>query len=236
MRTPDFQFQQFSIWQDRCAMKVGTDAILLGALTPVAATTKSIIDIGTGTGILPLMLAQQLPEVEIIGVEIDTDAAQQASENVGASLFSQRITIVEADWLKFEVEGQVDHIVSNPPFHGASIIAAQGRGRARHKGFLLPRELLTKAMSVVDPAGRITLIGPPNYIQDCSAHLLRSGWSMSDLIKIQPKTEEPPHRWLATWSTSGQPLTATTMAIRDQSGRYTKAYQEATADFYVALS
>lgn len=236
MRPPDFQFQQFSIWQDRCAMKVGTDAILLGALTPVAATAKSIIDIGTGTGILPLMLAQRFPEVRITGVEIDTDAAQQASENVEASPFNQRITIVEADWLKFKVRKQVDHIVSNPPFHAESVIAAQRRGRARHTGFLPPNDLLTKAMSVVNPYGRITLIGPPSYIQDSAAILLRYGWTMCDLVKVQPKMEEPPHRWLATWSASGQSLTATTIAIREQSGRHTKAFQEATADFYVALS
>ena len=108
-----FAFKQFTIRQDRCAMKVGTDGVLLGAWALLPPTGR-ILDVGTGTGLIALMAAQRT-SAEVVGVEIDPDAAQQARENVEASPWAGRCTIVCSDIKSFESAERFDTILSNPP-------------------------------------------------------------------------------------------------------------------------
>ena len=103
MSNSSFQFKQFTVFQEKCGMKVGTDGTLLGAWAPGG---KHILDIGTGTGLIALMMAQRFPESQVTGVDIDHAAAVQASENVLRSPFSDRIRIIEADIRQFD--GQYD--------------------------------------------------------------------------------------------------------------------------------
>ncbi len=114
-----FQFKQFSIHQDRCAMKVGTDAVLLGAWAPIEHKPISILDIGTGTGIIALMLSQRSLAEQIDALEIDEDAYEQAVDNFENSPWSDRLFCFHASLDEFieEPEDEYDLIVSNPPFH-----------------------------------------------------------------------------------------------------------------------
>ena len=114
-----FQFKQFSIEQDRCAMKIGTDGVLLGAWTPIDNNPFSILDIGTGTGIIALMLAQRSNAVQIDALEIDEDAYEQAVDNFENSPWSDRLFCFHAGLEEFveEPEDEYDLIVSNPPFY-----------------------------------------------------------------------------------------------------------------------
>ena len=109
-----FEFKQFRVYHDRCAMKVGTDGVLLGAWADVE-NSKRILDIGCGTGLIALMVAQR-SNAEVVGIDIDSNAAEQASENAEASPFSKCITIKRADILKYEDTTGFDTIISNPPF------------------------------------------------------------------------------------------------------------------------
>ena len=109
-----FDFKQFRVYHDRCAMKVGTDGVLLGAWAPTNQATR-ILDIGAGSGLISLMLAQR-SKATIVGVELDEAAALQARENVEQSRFASRIEIVNADILHYTSEAKFDLIVSNPPF------------------------------------------------------------------------------------------------------------------------
>ena len=115
-----FQFKQFSLEQDRCAMKIGTDGVLLGAWTPIENNPFSILDIGTGTGIIALMLAQRSNAEQIDALEIDEDAYEQATDNFENSPWNDRLFCFHAGLDEFveEPEDEYDLIVSNPPFHG----------------------------------------------------------------------------------------------------------------------
>ena len=123
MSNPYFQFKQFTVWHDQCAMKVGTDGVLLGAWASVERARR-ILDIGTGTGLVALMLAQRsLPDAKIVALEIDEAAAGQARENVARSPWQERIEVVQADFKKYRSSDKFDVIVSNPPYIPAAAIA-----------------------------------------------------------------------------------------------------------------
>ena len=111
-----FQFKQFTVYQQRCAMKVGTDGTLLGAWAQVPTESARILDIGTGTGLIALMLAQRFPQASVLGIDIDQDAVCQAKENVENSPFASRIKIEHANVMDYNNEEGFDAIVSNPPY------------------------------------------------------------------------------------------------------------------------
>ena len=142
MSNPYFQFKQFTVWHDKCAMKVGTDGVLLGAWASVQNAHK-ILDVGTGTGLVALMLAQRsLPDADIIALEIDGAAAGQARENVTRSPWKERVEVVQTDFRDYQSSDKFDVIVSNPPYFVDSLECPdQQRNAARHNGSLTYEEL-----------------------------------------------------------------------------------------------
>ena len=143
MSNPYFQFKQFTVWHDQCAMKVGTDGVLLGAWASVERARR-ILDIGTGTGLVALMLAQRsLLDAKIVALEIDEAAAGQARENVARSPWQERIEVVQADFKKYRSSDKFDVIVSNPPYFVDSLECPdRQRAAARHNDSLTYEELL----------------------------------------------------------------------------------------------
>ena len=125
-----FTFKQFHVEQDRTAMKVGTDGVLLGAWAEGGCT---ILDIGTGTGLVALMMAQRFEDAQVVGIDIDPDASEQARENVAASPFASRISILHTSLQAFSTERKFDAIVSNPPYFEHSLKNPDAaRAAARH--------------------------------------------------------------------------------------------------------
>ena len=120
MSNPYFQFKQFKVCHDRCAMKVGTDGVLLGAWASLE-NAATVLDIGTGAGLIALMAAQRNPVARIAAVELDADAACQAAENVQASPWSSRVEVICADAKAYEPGMRFDAIVSNPPYFASSL-------------------------------------------------------------------------------------------------------------------
>src|SRR5437763_1278410 len=110
-----FQFKQFTIHQDHCAMKVSTSACIQGAWTPIPDNAGSALDVGTGTGLLSLMLAQRAPQLSIDSIEIDAIAAAQANENVHQSPFADHIHLMQCDAKEYNPEKKYDLIICNPP-------------------------------------------------------------------------------------------------------------------------
>lgn len=214
-------------------MKLGTDAMVLGAVAAPPHAKASIIDVGTGTGIVSLLLAQRFPQVTITAVEIDTAAAHQAKHNIAASPFSNQINVVVADWLQYSSAGKVDWVISNPPFFSADVPASGKRNQARQADVLPYQELLKQSLAVLNDNGQLTLIGPPDYIKACAAYLLQHGYTLFNLLKVAPQVGKPIHRWVASWHMAGQPLTVSHLAIRAEDGQYTAAYQTLTAPFYL---
>jgi len=161
-----FQFQKFRINQDRTAMKISTDAVLLGALAEVKDPLQ-ILDIGTGTGVIALMLAQRYPEARILGIELDHDAAKQARENAGASVFSERVAILQMPIQSFNTSLKFDLIVSNPPYFPDHLKSTdQKRNQALHTDQLSFGELLEKVEELLDQQGSFWVILPPRQMQD----------------------------------------------------------------------
>ena len=233
MRPPDFRFQQFSIWQDQCAMKVGTDSLLLGALAKPEVQVHRALDVGTGTGIVALLLAQRFPALTITALDVDTAAKKQAEENCAASPFTDRISVLQADIRDYDSFQPFDWIISNPPFHTESRPASGKRALARQASALAPEELVASSLALLSPIGQLTLIGPPRYIKACSMTALQHKYTLSHIIKVRPSPQASVHRWIASWSRSDSPLRTTELSIREPGGAYTKAYKAATQAFYL---
>jgi tRNA1Val (adenine37-N6)-methyltransferase len=158
-----FQFKQFSIHQDRCAMKIGTDAVLLGAWCPIDNKPFSVLDIGAGTGILSLMLAQRTSAEQIDALEIDEEAYEQCVENFEASPWSDRLFCFHAGLDEFidEPEDEYDIIISNPPFYSENYKTENdSRDLARFQDALPFEELVETASLLLSENGIFAVIIP----------------------------------------------------------------------------
>ena len=158
-----FQFKQFSIEQDRCAMKIGTDGVLLGAWTPIENNPFSILDIGTGTGIIALMLAQRSSAEQIDALEIDEDAYEQATDNFENSPWNDRSFCFHAGLDEFveEPEDEYDLIVSNPPFYSEDYKSNDDqRDLARFQDAMPFEDLIEAAALLLSENGIFSVIIP----------------------------------------------------------------------------
>lgn len=175
-----FRFKQFTVFQQHCAMKVGTDGVLLGAWANVARKNH-ILDIGTGTGLIALMLAQRNEEAQIKAIDIDKQCILQAHLNVHSSPFANRINVEKESFQEYAVKtnARYDLIVSNPPyFQNALKSPCQSRNQARHNDTLSFFEIISQGTSILNEDGRIVLILPHEFKQQLldyasKAHLLQ---------------------------------------------------------------
>lgn len=158
-RTP-FKFKQFDIFQDNTAMKVGTDGVLLGSWTNIYKG-KRILDIGTGTGLIALMLAQRFPETTIDAIEIDESAYLQATENFQNSIFKQRLKVFNIPIQEYNPNEKYDLIVSNPPFFSVNdLVEFDSRKQARQQTTLTFSELLDKTSLLLNRNGVASFVIP----------------------------------------------------------------------------
>ncbi len=158
-----FKFKQFTINQDRCAMKIGTDGVLLGAWTDVSHNPFSILDIGTGTGLIALMLAQKSHAEIIDALEIDDSAYEQCVENFEASNWGNRLFCYHAGLDEFveEIEDQYELIVSNPPFFSENVSSGNKQRDIARSNFSLPFEELLEGVSILlSDEGKFNVIIP----------------------------------------------------------------------------
>lgn len=180
MPKPSFRFKQFTIQQDRCALKVGTDGVLFGAWVHYAGA-KRILDVGTGTGVLALIAAQRAPNASVDAVEIDDAAAEQAAENAAASPWADRVRVHRMDVRRMKTSEPFDLIICNPPYYaGYSTAADQRVGVAKHSDELLFPDLAQAVDRLLSPDGRFAVIIPLNREKD----LVREA-GLSGLIPIR---------------------------------------------------
>jgi len=165
MANPFFKFKQFTIYQDKCAMKVCTDSCLFGAWTSALIKTKSlkcknVLDVGSGTGLLSLMVAQQ-HEFDITAIEINKDASQQAFENIASSNFHSQIKIIHGDLRLFTSDKKFDLIISNPPFFEDDLKSDNNsKNAAMHSTELTIKELFDFVSQNLSPEGYAALLVP----------------------------------------------------------------------------
>jgi len=225
-----FKFKQFTIWQDKCAMKVGTDGTLLGAW---AHGGKRILDIGTGTGLIAIMMAQRFPEAQVTGVDIDASAVEQARENVRQSPFSDRINIVEADICQYT--GQYDCIVSNPPFFENSLVCPDSqRSIARHDTGLSYARLFKTVKSLLTDDGSFSLVVPFDYKNKIFEEAALNGFFLHREWSVQTTPRKQPKRLLLTFALHGtESIDAGVGLIEDAPGLRSSWYAKLTSSFYI---
>ena len=162
MRGKGFTFKQFYIDHSRCAMKVGTDGTLIGAWFSANCNNCRILDIGTGTGLIAIMAAQRFSDAQIIGIDIDSDCIEQARENVAASPWSERISIIHSALQEFTSSKGFDVIISNPPYFVDSLLSPDDkRSTARHTTSLSFSDLFDGVERLLAQDGTFALILPP---------------------------------------------------------------------------
>ncbi len=156
-----FQFRQFRIEQDKCAMKITTDACIQGAWTPIIEQAAKVLDIGTGTGLLSLMLAQRSTSISIDAVEYDEAAAKQATDNVSSSGWSDRIKVLHQDIREYKSDAPYDLIICNPPFYTDSLLSeSDAYNLARHSVSLNRHELATAITANLANDGQLSILLP----------------------------------------------------------------------------
>jgi tRNA1Val (adenine37-N6)-methyltransferase len=231
-----FAFKQFNVKQDKCAMKVGTDAVLLGSWIQPNGSTH-ILDIGTGTGVIALMLAQKT-SASIVGIDIDGIATQQAQENVDESKFKNSITLFNSSFqdfvkttsLKFQL------IVSNPPFFEQSLKSSdEKRSNARHADVLPFEDLLDGVIKLLDEKGKFCLILPTLEAEKFRGMAQKKGLFLSKLLRVKSRVDKDiDKRHLMQFEFTPTEFSEETMAIEeDERHSYTQAYKELTKPYYI---
>jgi tRNA1Val (adenine37-N6)-methyltransferase len=233
-RNSYFQFKQFRIIQERSAMKVGMDGVLLGAWAN-ASGAEHILDIGTGTGLIALMLAQKNASAQIDAIEIDRDACDEAMFNVQLSDWNSRIKLFCQSFQEFATENKYDLIVSNPPFFGNGIKApAETRAQARHSDALPLDVLVSGAANLLQENGRIALVLPAEQLQDVENLAKLNGLFLSRLCRVKPNPLKPDFRILIELCNRPTTLQEETLMIEfEKHHDYTPDYRELTKDFYL---
>jgi len=228
-----FTFKQFAIKQQRTAMKVGTDGVLLGSWVQPPSPCKNVLDIGTGTGLLALMLAQRF-RLPIDAVEIDIDAALEATENVRNSPFLDYITVVNSDIRFFETTKKYDLIVCNPPFFVDSMQCPNvKRSQARHSDNLTFEVLLSVVERLLTTNGFFSVIYPineSNLFMEIARN--KSLYCVRELI-VYPTPRHLPKRRLMTFSFQKLPCISESLVIEQTRHCYTDEYKLLTKDFYL---
>ncbi len=233
-----FHFKDFSIAQDRALMKVGTDGVLLGAwVEPGRAQT--ILDIGTGTGLIAGMLAQRTTDASITGIEIDEGSARQAAENMAATPWSERIRIVHISLQDFADTSDLsfDLIVSNPPFFTGGIQSPDpGRNSVRHTVSLSHTQLLETAVRLLrQETGRLALILPHTEGNALIALARRYDLYVQRCTRVHPTKQLPAHRLLLELGGIPTDDAVPEELVIQEGGRneWTSAYSKLTEQFYL---
>lgn len=235
-KSQHFQFKQFTIYHDRATMKVGTDGVLLGAWTNVDEV-KNILDIGTGTGVIALMLAQRTPSsTQIDAVEIDSDNARQAIENILLSPWPEKTKVHHVPIQNYNPEKKYDLIVSNPPYFQNSFKPPdEKRLRTRHTVDLSFSDLIQAVKKLLNTTGRFNIILP-----------YQEGLEFIDLAKnnslyctrqcgFRSRADKPIERWLLEFSLIDKHTVFDEIILYQIGEEWSERYKALTKEFYLKL-
>lgn len=230
-----FRFKQFTVQQEKAAMKVGTDGVLLGAWARVE-NCQQILDVGTGTGLIALMLAQR-SNAKITAIEIEENAASEANENVGNSPWKDRIEVLNVSFQEFAKThtNKYDLIISNPPFFSNNYKAGcEKRNLARHTDSLPFSELITCTSELLNTNGRLAVILPGEPASDLEILARAIGLFFIRKTEIKPNAKKAVNRVLMEFSITEEAFIHDTLTVYNESGsEYSESHINISKDFYL---
>ncbi|WP_109302437.1 tRNA1(Val) (adenine(37)-N6)-methyltransferase [Aquimarina sp. AU474] len=233
-----FNFKQFTVQQDRCAMKIGTDGVLLGAWVPIKESVNSILDIGTGTGVIALMTAQRSHAEIIDAIEIDAEAYEQSVENFEASPWGDRLFCYHASFQEFvaEIDDRYDLLISNPPFYAEDYKTANiQRDLARFQDALPLEHLMIGATKLLTDHGQFAIILP--YKEE------KKIIDIGEQIKLYPQkitrvrgtAKSDVKRSMLLFGFEERGAETDEIIIEKSRHQYTDTYCNLTKDFYLKM-
>ena len=234
MSEEKFRFKKFEIIQNDLVHKVGTDGVLLGAWTEIKDST-SILDIGTGTGLIAIMLAQRSEgKAKITAIDVDSTAYQTARQNIEQNPFSDLIHLTQSRLQDFKPKTQFDLIVCNPPFFINSLKSpSHHRSQQRHNEDLSFDDILTSITSLLSPSGRLAVILPIEEGELFIDLAQNFGLSLSRTCEVISKVGKSKERYLLEFSYRVTHREKSSLTIMTGNGEWTEEYKELTKEFYL---
>lgn len=229
-----FRFKQFSVNNSASGLKVGTDGVLLGVLAGASVKDPMrILDIGTGTGLVALMLAQRFPSADITGIDIDADAAAEAAENFAMSPWPERLAAQHCALQEFCPSAKWDLIASNPPFFENSLKAPDAqRSTARHTDSLSYRDIVVFAKENMAPGGILAVILPSSEETALQRYAASFGLYLQHITYVRTTSAKAPKRIVVQLGFE-RCVPAREELVMMDGGKYTPAFKELTGEFYL---
>lgn len=230
-----FKFKQFSIQQDLCAMKVGTDGVLLGAWAQ--AIGNNILDIGCGSGVISLMMAQRCANAAITAIDIDEAAYQQSKINFANAAFTNTFNLQNCSLQNLITEHKFDHIISNPPFFVNSQLSGnQSKDLARHTMQLSLADLANYSAQHSTGNAVLSVIYPTLVTQEFIDIAQKAGWFCNRMCAVKPTPNKEAHRYLLEFGKEAHhKLQNSELVIELSRHCYSSAYIELCKDFYLKM-
>lgn len=231
-----FQFKEFAVDQSDCAMKINTDGVLLASLVDVGLSHR-ILDIGTGTGVIALMLAQRCPKSVVEAVEIDIAAADRAALNFENSKFGDRMVMHACSFQDLNVQDSFDFIISNPPFYTDSLHNPDARKKlARHTDLQFFNELLLFSVEKLDAEGQLALILPTLLAEELQEIAKTLKLNLKEEIRIRSFEGDAVIRKIVIFQKSYQgEATVSDFIIYKEKGLYSDSYKAALRPYFLAF-
>ena len=230
-----FRFKQFAVVNDRTAMKVGTDGVLLGAWCPVEGARR-VLDVGTGCGVIALMVAQRNSDALIEGIDIDNAAIEEASLNFARSPWAERLTANVADFNGLAGRNRYDLIVSNPPYFTNGVLpTGDARTVARHTASLTYLQLIEGAARLLSDDGLLALITPTDAEGDIIEAATFASLPVRQVTRVIPVEGAQPKRTLWILTRHDMPYREDTLTIAHSDGTFTSEYIALTGAFYLKM-
>lgn len=233
-----FRFKKFTVHQDRCAMKVGTDGVLLGAATSLKNKPQSILDVGAGTGVVALMMAQRSNAKIVDAIEFDGDAYEQCLDNFEASAWSDRLFCYHASFREFtsEMDESYDLIVSNPPFYTETVASGStSRDLARQNATLPFAQLIEGVALLLSENGIFSLIMPLSEENKVLGLAKNKGLHPFEILRIRGNPNAPFKRSIVQFSSTKGAITEKELIIELNRHQFTPEYIDLTKDFHLKM-
>lgn len=229
-----FHFKQFSVQNEKSAMKVNTDSVLLGSWTQIPKNAKTGLDIGSGTGILSLMLAQKNDKIQITGVEIESNAFEESKLNFLNSTWNKRLKAVNLPIQNFTPGIKFDCIITNPPYFENDLKNEDvNKKTARHTDTLSFQDLINYVKTHLSSYGNFSLILPVNESKKFIEIAKQNSFYLTKIAFVKPNERKAVNRVMMCFSISYSSLKEETFCVYQSQGVYSERHHELTKEFYL---